>query len=110
MITIPKKKLAFELLDIKCETTDCDEGFHCFKPAKGEAATGCRECGIELVDWPRIHAHDLRDATYTLESMCHEMIRYICWTSKMTPHALNYAKKKGVRGLRERVPVHLAHT
>jgi hypothetical protein len=72
----------FAPLDIKCTSSRCEKNLHCFRPKKprkkasqnGEGQShqrllfeelqhpqspgqpgGCRSCGIQTVDWTRIH-------------------------------------------------------
>jgi hypothetical protein len=67
----------------------------------------CRECGAKLVDWKRIHQKNREDAEYTFEVMKYEMIRHKFWHVEINQRAINYAKRKGVKGLIEAVPKRL---
>jgi hypothetical protein len=55
----------------------------------------CRNCGVQLVDWPRVHSRNLQDANYTFEALRFELIRHHFWHIALTQNALNYAKRKG---------------
>ncbi len=61
-----EKKL--KLLEITCNSADCESGLHYFKPTKKmiEENEGgrCRYCGVELIDWSRFQASDLRETDY----------------------------------------------
>jgi hypothetical protein len=94
----------FAPLDINCKSTDCTNNLHCFlqdkKDKKALPGSKCRECGIELVDWERVHRREFRDATYTFSMLRVEMIRHKYWHKPLTERELNYAKRKGKVGKR----------
>lgn len=104
--------MAFEKLEIeplkplkvKCTDTDCGNDLHCFKATskmKKEHQVGiCRECGVDLVDWQRIHSRDESDIEYTFESLKHELIRHHFWHIEIDQRAGNYANRKGRTNLR----------
>jgi Domain of unknown function (DUF4186) len=98
-------------LGITCGTTDCQQGLHCFKATKEMAAQNrsgvCRECGANLIDWPRVHQCDLTDVGYTFNALKYEWIRHHFWHKPLNQRAINHAKRKGKRGLREAVRRHL---
>jgi len=72
---------------------------------KANDETGkCRSCGIEFVDWDRIHKQDPNDAEYTFQALKHEMIRHHFWHVEIDHKAINYAKRKGTSGLELAVP------
>jgi hypothetical protein len=90
----------FERLDIKCTSSDCGNGLHCFKPtSKMRAAQEngrCRACGAELVDWTRIHRQQLGDVTYLLAALKSERWRHYFWeTVTLDARRLAYARRKG---------------
>jgi uncharacterized protein DUF4186 len=91
-------------LDIsRCKKTDCPSGLHCFlahKDRTTEPGT-CWSCGIDLVDWERVHRRDIHDAANTIESLKNERVRHEFWcTVQVSQKALNYALRKGQRGIR----------
>src|SRR5580704_7794285 len=91
-------------LAITCTSSDCGNGLHCFRQAKkrGEAHVAggrCRECGADLVDWQRLHNRAFKDVEYTFRSLKHELIRHHFWHQEIDIRALNYARRKGLRGL-----------
>jgi hypothetical protein len=99
-------------LNFKCTDTDCGSGLHCFK-ATGEMIaqnkTGqCRQCGIQLVNWERIHSRDIRDVENTLAMLKTEFVRHKFWHIRLSVRAINHARRKGKTGLRERLRKHLA--
>jgi hypothetical protein len=102
---LAKPKL--EPLKIKCTSTDCDNGLHCFKASrKTKSATehgACRECGVKLVDWPRVHENNSTDALYTFAALKNELIRHHFWHIEVDLKAVNYARRKGVSGLKTAV-------
>lgn len=84
-------------LKISCTDTDCAADLHCFKTkAGGESAAGtCRECGVDLVPWVRVHRRDLGDVAHTFAALKHELIRHHFWHVKIDQWALNHALRKG---------------
>src|SRR5947199_5312284 len=68
-----------EPLDIKCTSSDCQNGLHCFKATRRMAPAErgrCRSCGADLVDWSRVHRRDKADAAYTFAALQFELIRH----------------------------------
>lgn len=61
----------------------------------------CRSCGVQLIDWQRIHRRDVNDATFVFNSLKYELIRHLYWDMPIDLHAENHAKRKGVIKLRE---------
>ena len=106
-----------EPLDIKCTSTDCENGLHCFKQKQKrkkrmlreeKAAYGggeggeitrlggpCRVCGADLIDWERLDKHDLSDVTYTFDALRNELVRHYYWHLEIDQHAKNHALRKG---------------
>src|SRR5436853_4729172 len=92
-------------LDIRCTSTDCENGLHCFRQTKKQAqanlfGTGglggqCRSCGANLVDWSRVYKRDLADAEYTFNALKNELIRHHFWHIEIDIKAVNHAKRKG---------------
>lgn len=67
-------------LGITCTSTDCDNPAHpthCFKPKRGQpgAPGTCRECGADLIDWPRVHERNLADVASTFSALENETFR-----------------------------------
>jgi hypothetical protein len=93
-----------EPLKLKCTQTDCDNDLHCFlqktqKP--GPSGGPCRDCGADLIDFPRVQAMDRGDIDNTVACLSREWIRHEFWERPFDPHAINHAKRKGKRALRE---------
>lgn len=106
-----------EPLDIKCTSTACEDGLHCFKQKQKrkktmlkeeKAAYGakpgdektrlggpCRECGADLIDWERLDKHELGDVTYTFAALRNELVRHYYWHLEIDQHAKNHALRKG---------------
>lgn len=86
-------------LNITCTSTACESNLHCFRMTKKLLATGpsgrCRKCGVELIDWSRVHKRSLEDVNYTFEALRYEFIRHHFWHIALTERAVNYAKRKG---------------
>jgi len=92
-------------LKIRCTSTDCDSGLHCFKRTrqmlKANQGGACRACWALLVDWKRLRARDLGDTGYTFEALKFEMIRHHFWHTEIDEKAIMHARRKGRVLLRE---------
>jgi hypothetical protein len=99
--------LAAELapLKITCTSSDCEADLHCFRATRKlveqKRAGACRSCGIELIDWPRIHGRSLDDVPFTFAQLRHEYIRHYFWHLDFDERAINHARRKGRRRLYE---------
>ncbi|SRR6266851_4015330 len=100
----PKKKL--EPLKISCNNADCDNNLHCFRKSrtlskypKGQ----CQYCGVNLVDWQRLHKLDLNDVQNTFKSLKYEWIRHHFWEEDLSQRLINHARRKGRMALEEAV-------
>lgn len=91
-------------LTIRCVSTDCANDLHCFQLTTRLLASGpsgrCRSCGVELVDWDRVHTRNLLDVDYTFTALRYELIRHHFWHIPLSQYAINYARRKGSVGLR----------
>lgn len=88
-------------LDITCGSTKCEEELHCFSLKKSsEKNFGkkgvCHQCGADLIDWNRIHKHDIQDVNFTFQNMKSELIRHVFWHTQIDEKAINDAEKKGL--------------
>lgn len=93
-----------EPLPIKCTSSDCKNGLHCFKATRKMAKVDrgkCRSCGADLVDWSRVHRRDMGDAPYTFAALQHELIRHYHWHKTIDDRALNHARRKGRQKLND---------
>lgn len=90
-------------LKIACTSSDCGADLHCFKATrklvKEKKAGACRSCGVELIDWQRVHDRKLDDVTFTFNQLRRELIRHYFWHLDFDQRALNHAKRKGRRAL-----------
>lgn len=108
-------------LNVTCTSTDCEHGLHCFKQKQrrrndlftmqgewmshleivngsggNDGISGrCRACGIDLIDWPRVHQRDLQDVLYTFDALKKELIRHYYWHLAIDERAKNHALRKG---------------
>ncbi len=86
-------------LKISCTSSDCDSNLHCFKYHKKKMTAdqkgACRECGIKLVNWNRVHRRDISDVEYTFQSLKYELIRHHNWHIEIDLRAINHARRKG---------------
>lgn len=92
-------------LGIKCTSTDCERGLHCFRQTRrmrrDNVRGPCRECGVNLVDWERLQQHDLGDIAYTFDALKHELVRHHFWHVPIDLQAVNHARRKGKGGVQE---------
>lgn len=92
-------KLNFPPLKVTCTTTDCGADLHCFKfhsrKMKPSDRGNCRNCGISLVDWDRVHARDSDDVDHTFSELKHEFIRHHFWHKDIDEKADKHARRKG---------------
>lgn len=66
---------------VKCTSSNCEEGLHCFRPKRPKTMQGghCRDCDAELVDWNRVQKKDLSDIDATIAFLKKENIRHHFW-------------------------------
>ncbi len=104
MSTTPGKRSKLEPLDIKCTSSDCSKGLHCFRATEKMLARNeggkCRACGANLVDWKRVQKKDVADAAHTIKMLKYEMIRHHFWHVEIDERAINHARRKGKAGMR----------
>lgn len=102
-----RSQFTLEPLKVTCTSSDCTNNLHCFRATKQMAAKNevgaCRACGEELIDWKRLHNKDLTDAQYTVNALKYELIRHHFWHVDIDVKAVNYAKRKGLTGLRSAI-------
>ena len=96
-------------LNITCGSSDCENGHHAFngRPFKKRGQGReyleqgvCKACGVEVVDWPRLHARDPQDLTHTFSTLQLEYIRWEFWSRPFEAHLLETARERGRDGLR----------
>jgi hypothetical protein len=104
MSTRENERKGLKPLKVVCKSADCESGLHYFKPTRRmieRAETGrCRYCGAELVDWPRFRKLDVSDTAYVFECLKYEMFRHYMWHVEVDQRAINYARRKGLEGMR----------
>ncbi len=92
-------------LNIKCTTTKCEDGLHCFRPSKralkefGQVGC-CQECGAVLIEWERIYQNNVADAPFIFNSMKNELIRHVFWHTEIEDKAISNALKRGKNDLK----------
>jgi hypothetical protein len=90
-------------LPIRCTSTACDVGLHCFKATqklrKQHREGECRACGAQLIDWDRVHSRRLDDIGFTFAQLRLELVRHHFWHLKFDQKAINHAVRKGRRRL-----------
>lgn len=94
----------FKELDIKCTSTKCNEGLHCFskkEAAKKKVEDGaCIDCGKKIIDWQRFRESDIKDIKFLVSSLEKELIRYGYWNSPIDEIAISKAKQRGRNALK----------
>ena len=94
-----KTKKDLKPLRITCTSSNCASNLHCFKKAKKMAEEDygkCRSCGIELVDWHRVHKRDVKDSSFVFVALKTELIRHHFWHKAIDIRAINHARRKGL--------------
>jgi hypothetical protein len=90
-------------LPIRCTSSDCEAGLHCFRATrklrKENREGACRSCGVELVDWSRLHHRRLNDVDFTFAQLRLELIRHYFWHLNFDQKAVHHALRKGRRNL-----------
>ena len=85
-------------LEIKCTSTDCVNDLHCFKQLRKmtlqEQGT-CRDCGVDLINWERVHKREIKDAPNTFKALQYELIRHHFFHQVIDDTAVRHAKRKG---------------
>jgi len=61
----------------------------------------CRYCGINLVDWERVHIKSLDDVEHTFSELKREYIRHALWHKPIDLKAELHARRKGKVLLRD---------
>lgn len=92
-------------LKVTCTSSNCESDLHCFKATraliKENKAGACRSCGIELIDWDRVHLRQLDDVPFIFSQLRCELIRHYFWHLEFDEKALNHARRKGRTALHE---------
>jgi len=91
-------------LKITCTSVDCAKDLHCFKQLKkmaSEERGRCRACGVDLINWKRVHTRDLNDVEHTFEALKRELIRHHFFHKEIDQIAMRHAQRKGLIQLRE---------
>jgi len=60
----------------------------------------CRSCGVNLIDWQRVHSRDLSDVAFTFQALKKELVRHHFWHVPIDEDARLHARRKGRIGLR----------
>ena len=101
-----------EPLKVRCTSTDCGNGLHCFlasrKMLKENRNGQCRSCGASLIDWSRVHSNSLDDTAYTFASLKKEYVRHHFWHLEIDIKAVNHARRKGTTGMSEAINKRIA--
>jgi hypothetical protein len=90
-------------LNVTCTSSDCQNNLHCFKKSREMAKSElgqCRSCGVNLIDWQRVHRRDVNDAAFVFSSLKNELIRHHYWHKAIDQKAENHARRKGSSLLR----------
>jgi hypothetical protein len=94
-------------LKIKCSSTNCDEGLHCYsrhmkKAEKKHGKKGvCYECGNDSIDWNRMYKNDVKDSKFIFIALNKEFIRNVFWKMKIDKLAIESALKKNKSDIRK---------
>jgi hypothetical protein len=73
----------------------CTEG-HVFRPPRDEPPGACQRCGLDTVDWARLHRRDSADWQYALTWLQNEQLRRPQWEGPIDDRAVErYHKTHG---------------
>jgi hypothetical protein len=90
-------------LKLTCTSTACLLGEHYYGPKKRKRSVypvgACRTCGVDLVDWPRVHGNANADVEYTFSMLKTECWRHHWWHCTFDEKAMRHARKKGKAAL-----------
>jgi hypothetical protein len=109
----PISKLWKKLEDVpvRCGSSACDEGLHCFRLSKRVASTlgpgACKACGRSLISMSRVARRNLEDVNHTFAALQQEFIRHYFWHVPFGDKATNYATRLGRNKLETRIPQQL---
>jgi hypothetical protein len=86
------------------EHHDCQDKGHVFYKSRRFNLTGypvCQICGLDDVNWGRLHKRNYADIEYTIEQLKREAVRVDWWIKEFDIKAKNQAIKKGYTELRK---------
>ena len=96
-----------EPLKVSCLATDCESDLHCFRLTRRDHPANpgqtCRECGVGLVPWDRVHRRNLEDVEHTFRMLKYELIRHHFWHKGIDDELVGSAPRKGFTKLRETI-------
>lgn len=96
---------------VRCTDSRCEDEKHCFKQQRRRRTEplygACRDCGVHLIDWERVHQRNSGDGHYTFEALKNELIRHHFWHETIDQKALDHATRKGRRELHSAVGARL---
>jgi hypothetical protein len=99
---------------VKCTSTNCEKGLHCFRPkrAKSETLTGgaCHACKEEMIDWQQAHTRDIKQVDALFAQMRNELIRQHFWTIPLDDTYKRILYNKGKNRLRKEVAKRLKNS
>ena len=91
--------LSLPALKVTCTVSDCAADLHCFKFHSRKMRPAdrghCRSCGIDLVDWERLHTRNIDDVDHTFTELKQEFIRHYFWHKDIDERADKHARRKG---------------
>ena len=101
-------------LQVRCTSTSCENGLHCFKPTpqmrRMKQKGVCRECGLRLDNFSEISKLQLKDTDFIINSLQHETWRHYFWYHiDLDQWAINYAYRKGKTNLKIAIQERLKH-
>ncbi|MGB7290958.1 MAG: DUF4186 family protein [Thermodesulfobacteriota bacterium] len=91
-------------LNVKCTDSRCEDDLHCYRKSRNMKIADqgkCRKCGIDLIDWKRVHQREVKDVEHSFTMLKTELIRHVFWHTPIDQRAINHARRKGRQKLRE---------
>lgn len=107
--------------NVTCGTTKCNDGYHCYSQRKTSLRKHgnervCKECGVDLIDWKRVHKNNLKDTKFVFSELKTEIIRHVFWHTpieeeaiiKVLTHGRNKTIARAKKFIKSRIGKHTA--
>ena len=85
---------------------DCANGLHTYNRSRRVNTEGhlvCGVCGIDCIDWARLHRRRIDEAEHTFAQLATDRLRLEWWTKEIDAAAKRHAFRKGLVNLEQAV-------